>query len=143
MLPEIDFNLLLIQGGLFLVVLWVLKRFLFEPLLNIFHEREERTEGLLKKAEKTRREAQKTLADYEARMIQARKEILDIKKTHTESGKQKRDEILRKARSEAQGEIEQMRGKIKEEIDSARDLLQERVAVLGRQIAEKVLGRSI
>ena len=143
MLPPIDISLLIIQGVVFLFVLWFLNRFLFKPVLTIFHQREERTDGFLDKAEKTKLKTGEIHEQYEKNLLQAKKEVLTTRKSYTIKGKDKREEIVRKAREEANLQIEETRRTIKKEIEAKRDLLTQQAERLGREMAGKILGRSL
>ena len=52
--------LLVVQGAIFLLALWILNKGLFKPVLKILREREERTEGFLCESERTEEKAGKT-----------------------------------------------------------------------------------
>lgn len=143
MLPSINIYLLVIQGVIFLVVLWFLNRNLFKPLLTILHERDERTEGFLQKSSEMGEKAKETFAEYEEKLRQARKETLGIKKKYILEGAEKREEIFGKVREEISVFLEEIRGKISEETESSRKALYPQTETLGRAIAEKVLGRSV
>ena len=143
MLPSINIYLLVIQGVIFLIVLWFLNRNLFKPLLTILHERDERTEGFLQKSSEMGEKAKETFAEYKEKLRQARKETLEIKKKYILEGAEKREEIFGKVRQEISVFLEEIRGKISEETESSRKALYPQTETLGRAIAEKVLGRSV
>jgi len=143
-MPEsIDFNLLIIQGVVFLFVLWFLNTLLFKPVLQLFKKREEKTDGYFNQAENLKTKAQNTLDEYEARLAKTKKEILEIKKDHLSKGKQQRDAVLKKSRDEANTKLEDMRVALQKEVDGTREFLGLQIEVLGKAIAEKVLGRKI
>jgi len=143
MFPPIDISLLIIQGMVFLFVLWFLNRFLFKPVLTIFHQREERTDGFFDKAEKAKLKTRENHEQYEKNLLQAKKEVLNIRKSYFLKGKEKKEETVRKAREEANLQIEEMRKTIKKEIEAKRKLLNKQAEILGNEIAGKVLGRSL
>ncbi|HNU70681.1 MAG TPA: ATP synthase F0 subunit B [Thermodesulfobacteriota bacterium] len=136
-------GLLLVQGVIFLIVVWVLNSVLFKPLLSVLREREEKTEGFIREADTTEQKAQATLKDYETRFRQARKEALEIKKKYIAEGADVRHATLDQARKEAAVSLEGMRGTIAKEAEAARVTLRMDMETLGRSLAEKVLGRSI
>lgn len=143
MLPPINISLLIVQGVIFILVLWFLKRNLFKPILNILHERDERTEGFLRKSEEIGEKAKETFAQYAEKLRQARREALDIKKRYIGEGVEIRENIMGKARQEANVFLEEIKEKISEETESSRKTLYQQIETLGQAIAEKVLGRSI
>ncbi|MDI6776182.1 MAG: ATP synthase F0 subunit B [Syntrophales bacterium] len=143
MLPSINISLLVIQGVIFLLVLWFLNRNLFKPILKILHERDERTEGFLQKSEEMEEKAKETFAEYTEKLRQARRETLAIKKKHILEGAERREEIFGRVRQEINVFLEEIRGKISEETESSRKALYQQIETLGGAIAEKVLGRSV
>ncbi|MFA4915405.1 MAG: F0F1 ATP synthase subunit B [Syntrophales bacterium] len=143
MLPTINIYLLIVQGVLFLIVLWFLKKNLFKPILNILHERDERTEGFLRKSGEIEEKANKTFAHYTEKLRQARRETLDIKKRYSGEGLETRESIMGKARQEANVFLGEIKVKISEETEASRKDLYRQIGDLGQAIAEKVLGRSI
>jgi F-type H+-transporting ATPase subunit b len=143
MLPSINVYLLIIQGVIFLLVLWFLNRNLFKPLLKVLQERDERTEGFLQKSKEMEGKAKETFAEYTEKLRQARKETLEIKKKHILEGVERREDIFGKVRQEISSLLEGIRGEISAETESARQSLYPQIETMGRAIAEKVLGRSV
>jgi F-type H+-transporting ATPase subunit b len=129
---EIDWLTVAAQIVNFLVLVWLLQRFLYRPITNAMRRREERIEGRLAEAKQTREEA-----EQEARRVQEREEELEAR----------RDEILASAREEA-GELrERLEAEIREEMQEKRDawarhLAEERAALVAsmrRQAGRHVL----
>ena len=143
MLPSINFSLLIIQGVVFLFALWFLNKALFKPILKVLHEREERTEGYLRKAEVVGENAETTFNQYREKLQQAKKETLEIKRKYILEGTKQREEILNKSRKEANNLLKQIKEKISEEAEKTRETLFQQIEDLGKGIVEKVLGRSI
>jgi F-type H+-transporting ATPase subunit b len=143
MIPQINFSLLITQGIIFLLVLLLLNKTLFKPILKILHEREERTEGFFKKSEEIGERAKETLEKYKEKIRLARRESLNIKRKYISEGNEEKEDILKKAREETNKYLESIRNKIAEESDATRKVLIKQVENLSRGIAEKVLGRSL
>ncbi|WAC08626.1 MAG: ATP synthase F0 subunit B [Thermodesulfobacteriota bacterium] len=136
-------GLLVIQGLIFLFVLWFLNKILFKPVLKIIREREERTEGFLNQAEQVDEKAEKTLELYNEKFRQARKEAVELKRKIILEGAEKREAVIDKARKEAQGFLEEMRRNIAEEAERTKKTLHQQVDAIGRIMAQKALGRSV
>jgi len=136
-------GLLVIQGLIFLLVLWFLNKILFRPILKILQEREERTEGFLNQADQVERKAEKTLDQYNEKFRQARKEALELKRKLILEGAEKREVAIDKARKEAQGFLEEMRRNIAEEAEQTKKTLHQQVDTIGQIMAQKALGRSV
>jgi F-type H+-transporting ATPase subunit b len=140
---EIIPGLLIVQGVVFLLVLWFLNKILFKPILKILHGREEKTEGSLSEADKTEKKAEKTLEQYNEKLRWARKEALELKRKIILEGTEKKEASIDKARKEAQGFLEEMRRNIAEEAEQTKKTLHQQVDTLGQIVAQKALGRSV
>jgi F-type H+-transporting ATPase subunit b len=136
-------GLLVIQGLIFLLVLWFLNKILFKPILKILREREERTDGFLNQADQVGEKAEKTLDQYNEKFRQARKEALELKRKLILEGAEKREAAIDKARKEAQGFLEEMRRNIAEEAAQTKKTLYQQVDAIGQIMAQKALGRSV
>ena len=140
---EIIPGLVLIQGVIFLFVLWFLNAVLFKPLTAVLKEREEKTEGSARGADDIEAKAEAALQEYKEKFRQARREALDRKKKFVAEGVEVKEATLEKARQEASVALDQIREKIAQETKTARETLRSEVQAIGNGLAEKVLGRDI
>jgi F-type H+-transporting ATPase subunit b len=140
---EIVPGLLIVQGVIFLLVLWFLNRVLFKPILKILHGREEKTEGSLSEADETEKKAEKTLEQYNEKFRQAKKEAIGLKRKFILEGTEKKEDLLTNARKEAQGFLEEMRRNIAEEAEQTKKSLHQQVDAMGKIMAQKALGRNV
>jgi F-type H+-transporting ATPase subunit b len=127
----------------FLIIFFLLKRFLYKPILKIIKDREEKIVQGLKQAE----QAEKTLeeagqkeakilskAKVEATLIieDAKKEALDLTKS-----------IQDNTRAETQRLIKEARAQIEQESIEAEQRLSKHTAALAGQILEKALEKEL
>ena len=140
---EIVPGLLIVQGVIFLLVLWFLNKVLFKPILRILQGREEKIEGSLSEADGTDKKAEKTLEQYNEKFRQAKKEALELKRKLILEGTEKKEAAIDKARKEAQGFLEEMRRNIAEEAKQTQKTLHQQVDAIGQIMAQKALGRSL
>jgi F-type H+-transporting ATPase subunit b len=136
-------SLLLIQGGIFLIILWFLNRNLLQPVLKILHDREAKTEGFFAEAEEMRKKITAVAEGYEEKLGQAKREALELKRSVVAEGLGKRESILGEARTEAGAYLDGIRAAVAKEVETTRKVLNEEVLVLGREIAQKILGRAL
>ena len=136
-------GLLVVQGSIFLLVLWFLNKILFKPILKILRERDERTEGFLNQADQVGEKAEETLEQYNEKFRQARKEALELKRKIILEGVGKREAVIDKARKEALGFLEEMRKSLVEEAERTKKTLRQQVDAIGQIMAQKALGRSV
>ncbi len=123
----------------FTLLLILLKKFAWKPILNSLKEREESISEALNTAEKAREEMKKLKADNEAIIREARLEKEKILKEAQEI----KIQIVEKAKEEASQEahkiIETTRLNIRQEKVSALEEIKKQVAELSVDIAEKIL----
>lgn len=140
----VDLDLsLFVQLGLFLVLLFVLKPTLFDPMMRLFEEREKRIEGTRREASKEDERSAKALAKYEAALAKAREAGAAERDAIRAEGTRKEAELMAKVRAATSSTLEQERAAIADEAKTARQQLQGEAAVLGRVIASRVLGREV
>ena len=66
----LDWSTFLLEVANFLILVWILKRFLYAPVKAAIERRRERVEAVLAEADARRAEANRLRADYEARQQQ-------------------------------------------------------------------------
>ena len=125
------------------LLLFVLGKFAWKPILKAIHEREDSIEAALHSAEKAREDMQALKADNEILLKQAREE---------------RDAMLRDARKMKDGILEEARTKANEQgqriIETARESIQfekmaaitelkNQIAIFSIEIAEKVIEQEL
>ena len=138
-----DTGLLIWMMITFLIVLILLRKFAWKPILKMIKDREDSIDGALKSAENAKLEMQNLKSDNEKILAQARNE---------------RDQMMKEARDMKDNIVGEAKGKAKEEADkilaSAREAIQNekmaaitelknQVALLSVEIAEKILKREL
>ena len=124
---------------MFIILLVILKKFAWKPILSALDNREKSIEDSLRSADRAREEMEKLKADNEKIMAEARLERDNMLK----ETKQISEKILAQAREKANEEgkllIEATRELIQNEKTAAVDELRRQVAELSVSIAEKIL----
>ena len=124
---------------MFGVVLWVLKKFAWKPILNALKNRELSIQEALMTAENARQEMESLKADNEKIVAEARAERDQILK----DAKGVKEEIISQAKDQASEEAKKMikaaREEINNEKDSAIEEIKNQITVLSIDIAEKIL----
>ena len=108
-----DFSLLVIQSGLFLVNLYIVKKFFVGPFLQLKEKRDEATLGKLRESEQQRSECDLLQKKIEGRLNEALLASKKLKEEIISNALLQQKEILSKSRDAASSRI----GKIKEEIE--------------------------
>jgi F-type H+-transporting ATPase subunit b len=140
-LPE--YGLLFWMLLTFLIVLFILKKFAWKPILNSLKEREDSIEDSLKLAEKAREEMANLQASNERILAEARKEREDMLKDARDIKQKMIDDAKDKASIEANKIIEQAKLVIENEKATAIDQIKRSIADMSIQIAEKILKKEL
>lgn len=139
----INTGYLLSQIVNFLLLLFILQRFAYKPVLRMLNERRERIKTAMEEAEEARRKAAQAEEEYQRRIEEARKEAEAIISRAEEQATQLRGEILAQAQEEARA----LRQKAEAEIELLRRQalagVQEQIADLAILAASKVIGQSL
>jgi F-type H+-transporting ATPase subunit b len=139
--PEI--NQMLWSFGAFIILLVLLGRFAFPPLLKMLKEREETIKQSLDKAEQTRDQAEQLMNDYKKQMAEARKEAQVIIEQGKKLAESMKEDIVKEAQAEASKTIERARQEINREKEKAFEELQSKMADMVVLTSTKVVGRSL
>src|SRR5699024_8406694 len=123
----------------FIVLLALLKKFAWGPLMDVMEKREEYVKDEIETAEKNRKEAEIASKEAKAQLRQtkeeAQKNIDDARKTK----KQEEQKIIRTAREEATSLKQAAEADIQNEKEKTIQALQDQVVLLSVLIASKVI----
>lgn len=134
-----DFGLIFWQILIFLVVLFVLSKFAWKPIINGLNERENSIEQALLSAEKAKNEMAQLKADNEKLLAEARRERDLILKDATAAANKLREEAREQASQEGARIVADAKASIDLHKKAALADIKEQVAKLSVQIAEKIL----
>jgi F-type H+-transporting ATPase subunit b len=141
-LLDIDGTLFL-QFGLFLLTMYLLTQLLWKPYLRVRGERSTRIDGYKEEARRHDADAATRLAKVEAELGQARR-AGSAERTRVRTSAQVREqEIIKAAQEAAQKTIVEARTRVETALAGERRSLATRAELLGKQAAEKVLGRKV
>jgi len=127
----------------FLILLWILKKFAYKPILGMLDERKKSIEDAINNAESAKAEAVNLRKEYEARLAEARQEAQDVIVKATKLGEEMKNDIVANAQAEATKAIQRAQEEIGREKDQAIAALRDEVATLAVMAAGKVLDKSI
>jgi F-type H+-transporting ATPase subunit b len=141
LIEAFDINLvgLTFQVINFLLLLYILNRLLFKPLLARMDERSAKISKGLEDAEVAARDRELARAEREAAVVEARKEAASVIANANKIATDTRDEILTKARADAEKVTERAREEITAEKDKAMAELRAQVADLALEAAGKLV----
>ena len=148
-MPEIfaklglDTKLIVAQAVNFVLLLIILHRLAYKPILGMLEKRADTIDKSLKQAKKIEEELQKTEADRRKEMKKAREEYRALIAEAEKTGKQKKEEMTKEARRKTEEIIARAKEEIRNEKEkSVREARQE-IADLAIEISKKIIGRNI
>jgi F-type H+-transporting ATPase subunit b len=134
---------LLVQLGLFVVLLLVLKPALFDPMMKLFEEREKRIEGTRHAATKEDEKSAKAHSKALAIVAKGRDAGALERDTLRAEGVKREAELMSQVRAEVAATMERGRADIGTEAHAARQQLRTDARGLARDMASRVLGREV
>ncbi|MBL85388.1 MAG: ATP synthase F0 subunit B [Winogradskyella sp.] len=139
LLNDFSPGLFIVQTILFLLLIFLMVKFAWKPILNSLNDREEGIKSALDAAENAKKEMENLNADNERLLKEARIEREALLK----EAREMKDKIISDATNEAQEKagkmIEQAQAAIETEKKAAMAELKSHVAGLSIEIAEKVV----
>jgi len=136
---DFSFGLFFWQSLLFILLLWLLKKYAWKPILDALNDREEGIQNALDEADKARQE----MAELKSSNDQILKEARAERDALLKDARKVKDQMITEAKDEATLQankiIEQAKVTIHQEKISAIDELKNKVAEWSVEIAEKVI----
>lgn len=134
---------IIFQLLVFLVLLALLKKYAWGPLMGIMKQREEHIANEITAAENSRLEAKKLLEEQRSLLKEARTDAQVLIEGARKQGDVQRDEIVAIARTEAERIKESAKLEIEREKEKAVAAIREQVASLSVLIASKVIEKEL
>jgi F-type H+-transporting ATPase subunit b len=129
-----------VQLANFLILLYLLNRILFRPLLNLFREREERTKGSLENAKGMDSERDGLLEEIEKKLSGARNRAREVFEGISREGLEEQKKFVEEATDEAAKIAQQAGAKLRVEAQKVKETLRSEVESFSKTIVEKMIG---
>lgn len=139
---QIDWWTLALQAINFLVLVWLLQRFLYKPVQAVIARRREQTESVMAEARATQSKAEQhaEALEHERRELAAERDR-GLEDAHAQARKE-HEEMLERAREETRKMTEETREHLAAERRDARRAVRGKATGLGVDIARKLLARA-
>lgn len=127
----------------FIVLLIILKKVAWKPILTALDQREAAIKESLEKAERAREEAQKVLDENKSNLAHAEEEskkIIDQSRVYAEKLK---EQIIRESKEQAKKIVDDAADEIERKKEAAFNELKTQVAEIAINAAEKILKESL
>ena len=134
---SVNFNFV-IQFVSFIILVFVLKHLLFQPMLSIFQQREAKTEQPFETASQLSRQIEQQLIQYKEKITQAQAEAKEIKAQLKREGVAVERELIDTARKESFQALEAARQTIAKESSQIKAKLEKEVDNLSMAVFDKI-----
>ena len=138
-LLSVNPGLIIWQILIFIVLLIILNKIAWKPLLSALHSREQGIKDSIDQSEKLKLEAQELLEQNKKILSEANTQSMKIINESREAANKLREELMSKAQDDSRKLIEQAKAEIKHEKDLAMSDLRNEVSDLAIKAAEKII----
>ena len=147
-MPEIfeklglDPKLLVAQAVNFILLLVILQKIGYKPILKMLNDRTEKIEKSLKQAKKIEEELQNTEETKIAEIKKAKIEAQEIIKEANELAEKKSQEMIERTKNKTQEIVASAKQEIQAEKESSINEAKKEIADISVQIAKKIIGNN-
>ena len=128
---------------LFALLMAPVNALLIKPIFRVLSDREEKTAGTRRRAEKMMRDADETLAQYERAVREVREEAERDRKQQAASAREENESVTAAARAEANLQLKRATSELAATLERSRQGLRAEVESLAGEAAARVLGRAL
>ena len=125
------------------ILFFILKHFLHEPVSNYMKERKNRIQNDIDGAKALKEEAIELKSEYEAKINEAKAEGQEIIESARKRGEEIKEDIINEAKVEADGIIDRARKEIDREKEKALDEIKLQAGDMALLIASKVIDEEL
>ena len=137
------FGDMIIQLITFIILLALITKFAWKPLMNVMQEREQHIASEIDQAEQSNQEAKRLMNEANDELKNTRQNAQQIIDDANETAKNQQADLIKAAKEEAARIKENARLEIEQERDKAIHALQTQVGSLSVQIASKVIEKEL
>ncbi len=139
----IDWRLLALQTLAFLILLAILKKFVYPPLVSMLDQRDEAVKASADAAMEAERQAAEAEARTAELLDEAKREASEIVATAREEANKLAETTQKKAETRAENMLENARDEISKEIEGAKSALRSEALELVALATGSVLGEKV
>ncbi|MDX9762178.1 MAG: F0F1 ATP synthase subunit B [Desulfomonilia bacterium] len=127
----------------FLLLMFILNKILYKPILKVLDEREARIAGGQEKAKELLDESQSILKSYNEKLYGAKIDAMTVKNSSRKQAVDEANEIIENARRNAETIVLDVQKEMTEEIARVKSELEPEIGVMAGTIAQQILGRKV
>lgn len=126
-----------------LLLFFVLKKFLFKPVMKMIQDRQKEIDDMYAEADQAKLEASEMRSEYEEKLAKAMQTSEQIVKDAVTRGQNRQEDIIRQANQEADSIRQKAQADIAQEKKKAINDAKDQITVIALDIAGKVVGRTL
>lgn len=127
----------------FLILVFILKKVAWKPILSALDQREKDIKDSLEKAEKAKEDAQRILDENQATLAKAEEESKKIIEQSRSYAENLKEQMLKESKEQAKKIVEDAAEEIDRRKDSAFEELKDQVAKIAVNAAEKIMKQNL
>ncbi len=127
----------------FVILLFILKKVAWKPILNSLDEREKFIRESLEKAEVAQKEAEKLIQDNRSSIAKAEEEAQKVVAQGREYGEKLKAQLLDESKAEAKKLIDNAKAEIERKNQEAFNNIKDQVAEIAINAAEKIIRENL
>jgi F-type H+-transporting ATPase subunit b len=127
----------------FIILLIILNKLLYRPLMNIIAERREAIEGSHARAKSLEADIEDKMQRYQEQLSEAKKAANEERNKLKKAANEEETKILSEAQGKATARLQAIKAQVGEEAAAASKTLKDESELLAGQIATKILGREL
>lgn len=139
----IDWQMLVFQIIGFVILVWLMSKYVYPPLINTIDKRQADIEAGNKAAEEAEKKASEAKAEVAKMMKKARQEASDIVETAKEEATNSIETAERKSKERADRIVADAHAQIGKDVEAAKRALHNETLELVALATEKVVGKSV
>jgi F-type H+-transporting ATPase subunit b len=140
---DLDTKQIISQIIAFLIMLWILKRFAWKPLLQILEERRQHIKSEFEAIDQQKQDIRSLQADYEANLKEIDAQARARLQEGVNEGRKISEDIQQSARKQSQEMIKKAQDEINQEVAIAKTQLKDQVVELAMQATGKIIQKSM
>jgi F-type H+-transporting ATPase subunit b len=125
------------------LLIFLLQRFLYRPVLRMLDERRSRIDQSMRDAQTAAEKASAAQAEFERRITESKKEAQAILAQANDTSAKLKEELLIEAREQARQLVEKAKEEIEAERARTMGQLEKQVADLAITVSQRVIGESL
>ena len=142
-LLSINPGLIIWQIFIFIILLFILKKIAWKPLLTALHTREQTIKDSIDQAEQLKKDAEILIEQNKKNMAEANVQSMKIINEAKDMANKMRDELITKANQDSRKLLDQAKAEITQEKESAMSDLRNEVSDLAIKAAEKIINDNL